>query len=92
MENDDNTILSRIRYPDRSASVLYGHPRFPDRSYDKRQYKLVLGIATVARPPGVDYLSKVRTTTFMQFFIINFFDLVLKIQLFLYAFCRLFIS
>ena len=91
MENDDNTILSRIRYPDRSASVLYGYPRFPDRSYDKRQYKLVLGIATVARPPGVDYLSKVRTT-FMQFFIINFFDLVLKYNYISLCLCRLFIS
>ena len=51
LTNDENTILARIRYPDRSSNVIHGH--LPS----KRRH-LVLGIASVARPPGVEYLTK----------------------------------
>jgi hypothetical protein len=56
LNEDEHTILSRIRYPDRSASVLFGHLVEPSNVV--KRPKLVLGIATVARPPGVDYMSK----------------------------------
>lgn len=49
---DEHTILSRIRYMDREASLLYG------QHHQHGRPRLVLGIASVARPPGVDYLSK----------------------------------
>ena len=57
LTQDENTILSKIRYPDLPGSVLYGHLKFPNSRV--KPYKLVLGIASVARPPGVDYLTKV---------------------------------
>jgi len=56
LTQDENTILSKIRYPDLPGSVLYGHLKFPNSRV--KPYKLVLGIASVARPPGVDYLTK----------------------------------
>ena len=54
LPNDENSILARIRYPNRAACVLHG--QLPvGRS---RGSRLVLGIASVARPPGVEYLTK----------------------------------
>ena len=60
LPNDENSILARIRYPNRQACVLYGQlpaNRGGSKPEDATR-KLVLGIATVARPPGVEYLSK----------------------------------
>ena len=58
LNQDENTILSKIRYPDLPGSVMYGHLKYPTSRV--KPYKLVLGIASVARPPGVDYLAKVN--------------------------------
>ena len=65
LPNDEASILARIRYPNRQACVLYGQLPFQATSsrgrpaaQDMASSRLVLGIASVARPPGVEYLTK----------------------------------
>ena len=64
LPNDENSILARIRYPNRQACVLYGQlptntaPSRGRQAEDMASNRLVLGIASVARPPGVEYLTK----------------------------------
>jgi hypothetical protein len=74
LDNDEHSILSRIRYPDRKSSLLYGRSfggfdwiiqnsgsgknQNGHNSHTKTGTKLTLGIASVARAPGVDYLSQ----------------------------------
>jgi hypothetical protein len=80
LDNDEHSILARIRFPDRKLSLLYGKsssgfdwigqsggkPSDGHFSHTKTGTQLTLGIASVARAPGVDYLSQtlhlVRTT------------------------------
>ena len=75
LDNDEHSILARIRYPDRKAALLYGRAfggfewvvqnsgsnnknRNTHYSHTKTGTRLTLGIASVARAPGVDYLSQ----------------------------------
>ena len=65
LDNDENSILARIRYPDRKSALLYGKST---SGFDwvvqntaktgKVGTRLSLGIASVARSPGIDYLSQ----------------------------------
>ena len=65
LDNDEHSILARIRYPDRKSGLLYGKST---SGFDwvvqntgkgkKTVTRLTLGIASVARSPGIDYLSQ----------------------------------
>jgi len=74
LDNDEHSILARIRFPDRKLSLLYGKSssgfdwispsygsgktRNGHFSHTRTGTQLTLGIASVARAPGVDYLSQ----------------------------------
>jgi hypothetical protein len=67
LDNDEHSILVRIRYPDRKSALLYGKStsgfdwvvqNTGNGKTKKIGTRLTLGIASVARSPGIDYLSQ----------------------------------
>ena len=71
LTNDENTILSRIRYPDRIANVIHGH-------LPTKKRHLVLGIGTFITQACFEPLFNNPTTQRCEMPIFNFQRQVLK--------------